>query len=185
MNAVSRCDVAVVLIDAEEGLTDQDSRILGSAITAGKGAVVGVNKWDLVEKETGTAREFELDFQEKNREMSYVPVHFISVKHRQRVFKLLDVAIAVYEERRKRVPTSELNAYLEEAVSRYHPPAYGDKWIRLNYVTQIRSEPPLFVFFTNEPRGIRTSYRNYLENRLRQQFGFLGVPLRLQFRKKN
>jgi GTP-binding protein len=185
MHALHRCDVAIVLVDAVEGLTDQDNKIISKTITAGKGVVVGVNKWDLVSKETGTAREFELDFQESNRHLSYVPILFISVKNKQRIFKLLDMSIAVYEERRKIVATSDLNAFLESAVSKHHPPAFGDKWIRLNYVTQLGSEPPLFAFFTNEPRGIRKGYRNYLENQLRLRFGFMGVPLRFSFRKKN
>ncbi len=184
-DALRRCDVAVVLIDAVEGLTDQDKNIIKSAVEQGKGVIAAVNKWDLVEKDTMTARRFELSMQEELRDLQYMPVLFISALTKQRIFKVIDVAFSVFEERKKRLSTGELNRYLQEAVAQNHPPAYGSKWVKLNYVTQVKTAPPLFVFFTNEPRGIKANYRHYLENKLREKFGFFGVPIRMAFRRKN
>ncbi|OPZ77887.1 MAG: GTPase Der [bacterium ADurb.Bin431] len=110
---------------------------------------------------------------------------FISALAKQRVFKLLDLALAVYDECQRSVPTPELNRFLQAVVEKNHPPAYGTKWVKLNYITQAKVNPPLFIIFTNEPRGIKQNYRNFLENQLRAQFGFMGVPIRLAFRLKN
>ncbi|MBN1998220.1 ribosome biogenesis GTPase Der, partial [candidate division KSB1 bacterium] len=185
LNAIRRCDVAVLLLDAVDGITDQDKKILSHAVDEGKGIVIGVNKWDLIEKSTQTARQFELDILDSVGDVSYIPILFISALTKQRIYKLLDMVFAVYEERKKQLKTAVLNEFLEYAINKHHPPAYGDKYVKINYVTQVKSEPPFFVFFTNEPRGIKKSYKNYLENLLRQQFGFMGVPVRMQFRKKN
>ena len=185
VNALQRCDIAVVLIDATELLTDQDKKILKMAIDLGKGIVLAVNKWDLIEKDTMTARRFELDLMEQVRDLNYIPILFISVLNRQRIFKILDTALSVYQERQRIVSTSELNRFLQAALEEHHPPAYGTKWVKIKYLTQIKSKPPLFVFFLNEPKGIKKNYRNYLENKLREQFGFVGVPIRMTFRRKS
>ncbi|NIA29808.1 MAG: ribosome biogenesis GTPase Der [Actinobacteria bacterium] len=185
MNALRKCDVAIVLIEAVEGITDQDKKIVESAALAGKGIVIGVNKWDLVKKETNTAREFEIEMQENVRELAYIPIMFISALTKQRVFRLLDMALSVSEERTRRLQTAELNRFIQSAVSRNFPASYGGKYVKINYMTQIKSNPPLFVLFTNEPKGIKKNYKNYLENQLREQFGFMGVPIRIQIRKKN
>ncbi|MBN1478844.1 ribosome biogenesis GTPase Der [candidate division KSB1 bacterium] len=185
VNALQRCDVAVVLIDATEPLTDQDKKVVALAIEQGKGIVVGVNKWDLIEKDTMTSRQYQLDMQAALRDLHYVPILFISALTRQRIYNVVDTAIAVYEQRMRKIPTAELNKFLERVVQQHHPPAYGTKWVKINYMTQIKSRPPLFAFFTNEPEGIKKNYRNYLENNLREQFGFIGVPIRMTFRKKN
>ncbi len=185
VNALQRCDVAVVLVDATELLTDQDKKILRMAVDLGKGIVLAVNKWDLVEKETMTARRFELDLMEQVRDLNFVPILFISAVTRQRIFKILDTAISVHHERQKIVPTAELNRFLQAVIEEHHPPAYGTKWIKIKYLTQIKSRPPLFAFFLNEPKGIKKNYRNFLENKLREQFGFFGVPIRMTFRKKS
>jgi len=184
-NALRRCDVAVILIDAMDGLTDQDKHIIMTAIDAGKGIVLGVNKWDLVEKDTLSARRFEQEMQTQIRDLNYVPIIFISALTKQRVFRLVETATSVYNERKRKLKTSELNKFLHSAVEEHHPPAHGSKWVKLNYATQVRTEPPLFVFFTNEPKGIHKNYRNYLENRIRDQFGFFGVPIRMSFRRKS
>ncbi len=183
--AIKRCDVAVILLDAMEPLSDQDKKIIDAAIEVGCGIVVAVNKWDLVEKDTLTAQKYRKELEEAFRDFYYIPVVFISAKTRQRVFKVVDVALAIFDELHRQIKTSELNKFLEEAIEQNHPPAYGDKWVRINYVTQIKVKPPLFSFFTNEPRGIPQNYRNYLENQLRSRFGFSGVPIRFVFRKKN
>lgn len=184
-NAIKRCDVAIVILDATEIIADQDKKIMEAALTAGKGVVVAVNKWDLIEKDTLTAQKFRQQLQESVRDMQFLPILFISAKEQQRVFKVLDTALQVFEELHKQLKTAELNKFLEAAIENNHPPAFGDKWVKINYVTQIKVKPPLFSFFTNEPRGIPQNYRNYLENLLREQFGFLGVPVRFVFRKKN
>ncbi len=185
LNALHRCDVAIVLVDATQVVTDQDIRILQAAVKEGRGIVIGVNKWDAIEKDAQTAQRYEKDIQEAIKTLSYIPILFISALTKQRVFRLLDVALAVYDECRRQIPTAELNRLLQSAIAKNHPPAYGRKWVKINYMTQTKVAPPVFTFFTNEPRGIRQNYRNYLENQIRQQYGFMGVPIRLQFRKKN
>ncbi|MBN1464993.1 ribosome biogenesis GTPase Der [candidate division KSB1 bacterium] len=185
VNALQRCDVAVVMIDATEPLTDQDKKVLALAIDLGKGIVLAVNKWDLIEKDSMTARRSQIEMQEQMRDLAYIPVVFVSALTRQRIFKIIEMAIAVDEERRRTVTTAELNKFLAAAIAQHHPPAFGSKWVKINYVTQIKTKPPLFAFFTNEPKGIQKNYRYYLEKKLREQFGFLGVPIRMSFRKKN
>lgn len=184
-NAIRKCDIAIVLIDAAESFADQDKKIIHTAVEEGKGVVLGVNKWDLIEKDTRTASVFEKNIRYEIREMSYIPVMFISVERRQRIFRLMDVALSIYDESGKRIPTRELNNLLRESIEKNHPPAYGRKWVKINYMTQTRIHPPGFTFFTNEPEGIRQNYRNYLENQIRTRHGFMGVPIRLHFRKKN
>ncbi len=184
-NAIHRCDIAMVLIDATQGIADQDKKIIRQAIDEGKGIVVGVNKWDLVEKDTMTSRNFEVEMQDTFRDLAYIPILFVSCLTKQRIFKLLDIALSVYEERKRTIQTAELNKFLEIAIAQHHPPAFGDKYVKINYLTQVKHSPPTFVFFTNEPRGIKQNYRNYLENQLRNNYGFLGVPVRMIFRKKN
>ncbi|MDZ7725069.1 MAG: ribosome biogenesis GTPase Der [candidate division KSB1 bacterium] len=185
INALRRCDVAIVLVDAASGMTDQDKKIIKMAIDEGKGVVIGVNKWDLIEKNTMTAREFELDMQRDLHDLNYLPILFISALTRQRIFRLLDSALAVFKERQRKVKTADLNQMLRDAVEEHHPPAFGTKWVKINYVTQVKSAPPRFVFFTNEPKGIRANYKKYLENQIRQRFGFYGVPIRMTFRQKS
>lgn len=185
ISALRRSDVAIVLIDAVSGITDQDKKIIKMAIDEGKGVVLGVNKWDLVEKDTMTARKFEIEMQDELHDLHYVPIFFISALTRQRIFRLLDSALAVFRERQKKIKTAELNRLLRQALEEHHPPAFGTKWVKINYLTQVKTAPPRFVFFTNEPKGIRTNYKKFLENKLRQEFGFYGVPIRLSFRKKS
>lgn len=184
LNAVRRCDVVIVLVDAVDGMADQDKRIIQQAVTDRKGIVVAVNKWDLIEKDTKTAREFEQKYLSMLGETKYLPILFISAKTKQRVFKVIEVALSVFQERGKRIQTSELNEFLRNAVSRHHPPAFGQKHVKLNYCAQVKTHPPVFAFFTNEPKGLKANYRQYLENKLRERFGFLGVPLVLNFRRK-
>jgi GTP-binding protein len=185
MHAIQKCHVAIILIDAQEGIADQDKKIIMNAVSAGKGIVIGVNKWDLIQKNTQTARAFELDLKESLRDISYIPIIFISALTKLRIFKLLDIALSVFQERNKQLATAELNRFLEYVIQKHHPPAFGDKWVKINYMTQTKTSPPTFTFFTNEPSGIKKNYKYFLENQLRQQFGFWGVPVRLHFRKKN
>ena len=184
-HALEQCDIALVLVDATQPIADQDQTILQAAAVAGKGIVLGINKWDSIEKESQTSHKFETDIREAIKDLSYVPMLFISALEKQRIFKLLDMALAVYAECSKQIPTPELNRMLQAAVEKNHPAAYGTKWVKLNYIAQVKANPPVFVIFTNEPRGIKQNYRNYLENQIRAQFGFMGVPIRLSFRQKN
>ncbi len=183
LRSLRRSDVVVLLIDATEGITDQDIRILEQAIKHGKGIVLAVNKWDLVEK-TANAAEFEAAIRDKLRGNAFMPILFISSKTGQRVFRVLEVARAVYEERRKTIKTSELNQFLSAAVAGYAPPSMDRREVKIKYCTQVKHSPPVFAFFTNAPKSIPANYRQYLENRLRERFGFFGVPLTLVFRKK-
>ena len=183
--AIQTCDVAVVLVDAERGLESQDARVLREADALKKGLVIVINKWDTVEdKETNTARDLERSIKERLGLLDFVPVVFASALTGQRAEKVLDVALAVFDERRKRVPTARLNEVVEAAVRRQSPPSWRGTYVKIKYASQVRDEPPVFAFFCNHPEGVKESYRRYLENRLREAFGFEGVPLTLSFKRK-
>lgn len=182
--AVRTCDVAVVLLDGSAGLESQDARIIQLAEQLKKGLVIAVNKWDLVSKETNTARDVERGIHERLGLLDYVPVIFISALTGQRITRVLDVALQVAEERRKRVPTAALNDVVLQAVQAHHPPAWQGKQVKIKYVTQVRADPPVFALFCNHPAGVKESYRRYLENRIREAFGFEGVPITLSFKQK-
>ena len=182
--ALQSCDVAVVLIDGERGLESQDARVLRDAEKLKKGMVIVVNKWDLVEKETNTARDVDRRIREKMGLIDFVPIVFASALTGQRAEKVLEVALKVFDERRKRVQTAKLNEVVEAAVRRQPPPSLNGQYIKIKYASQVRDEPPVFAFFCNQPQGVKESYRRYLENRLREAFGFEGVPLTLSFKRK-
>ena len=177
-------DVCILLVDATVGLENQDIRVLKQAEKHKKGMVIAVNKWDLVEKDTKTAKRYEDYFHEILQTLDYVPIVFTSAVTKQRVYKVIDTALEVAEERGKRVQTSTLNDVLEEAVESHHPPTYRGNYVEIKYATQVRENPPVFVFFANHPKGIRESYKRYLERQLREAFGFKGVPLTLVFKQK-
>ena len=183
--ALQNCDVAVVLIDAERGLESQDARVLRDAEALKKGLLIVVNKWDLVaDKETNTARDVEREIRDRLGMLDFVPVVFVSALTGQRADKVLTEALKVFDERKKRVPTPALNEALEQAVRRQPPPTHRNMYVKIKYASQVRDEPPVFAFFANHPEGVKESYRRYLENRLRDAFGFEGVPLTLSFRRK-
>lgn len=182
--AIESCDVAVLLVDATEGLESQDIKVLKKAESMRKGLVIGINKWDLLEKETNTARDFERSINERLRTLEYVPIVTMSAKSKQRVAKLMDTVLTVEENRRRRITTSALNDVVLPAIEAHRPPAYRNQPVRIKYATQTRAEPPVFVFFCNHPQGIKEPYRRYLENRLREAFEFTGSPMVLSFRKK-
>lgn len=182
--ALEECDVAILLLDAVDGLNMQDIRVLKQAEQLRKGIIIGINKWDLVDKETNTARDYERGIRARLQTLEYAPIVFLSALTRQRVPKLLDLAIKVDAERRKHISTSKLNTFLEEAVARTRPPTYRNSFVKIKYMTQIRDNPPLFAFFCNQPKGVKENYRRYLENRMRETFGFEGVPLTFVFKQK-
>ena len=184
MRSVDRADVALLLIDAIEGVTAQDAHVAGYVLERYKSVVVLVNKWDAIEKDTYTM----LDFTEKVREdlkfMDYVPVLFISALTRQRVNKILPEALRVVEARRHRLGTSEFNQVLREAYDRIAPPSKNGRPLRVYYGTQVETEPPTFLVFVNDPKLVHFSYQRYLENRIREHYPFVGTPIRLFFRPR-
>ncbi|MCA6449253.1 MAG: ribosome biogenesis GTPase Der [Chitinophagaceae bacterium] len=184
IKAIDEADVCLLVLDADKGITAQDISIFSLAVRKGKGVVVLVNKWDLVAKETNTARDYEKILKQKLAPFNDVPILFISVKEKTRIFKAIEMALEVYENRRCKVPTAKLNEAMLAAVAAYHAPVVRGNSIKIKYVTQLPTVVPSFAFFTNYPDDIKTPYKNYLENQLRQKFNFRGVPVRIFFRKK-
>lgn len=183
IKAIDEADVCLLLLDAEKGITAQDLNIFSQAAKKGKGLVILVNKWDLVTKETNTARDYERQLKEKLAPFNDVPILFVSAKDKVRIFKAIEAALQVYENRQRKVPTSKLNDVMLKAVESYKPPMTRGHLIRIKYVTQLPSRTPSFAFFSNYPDELKTPYRNYLENQLRKNFDFSGVPVRIFFRK--
>jgi GTP-binding protein len=184
IKAVDEADVCLLLIDAEKGIGQQDLNIFSLASKKGKGIVLLVNKWDLVERETNTARDYEKELRSRLAPFNDVPIIFISVKEKTRIFKVIETALEVYENRQKKVPTSRLNDVMLKAIESYHPPVVRGNTIKVKYITQLPTVVPSFAFFCNYPDDIKTPYRNYLENKLRENFNYRGVPIRIFFRKK-
>jgi GTP-binding protein len=184
IKAVDEADVCLLLIDAEKGITAQDLNIFSLAARKGKGILLLVNKWDLVQKETNTARDYENELKKRLAPFSDVPVIFISALEKTRIFKAMETALEVNENRMRKVPTSKLNDVMLKAVQAHHAPVVRGHAIKIKFVTQLPTHVPSFAFFCNFPDDIKTPYRNYLENQLRKNFDFSGVPVRLFFRKK-
>ncbi len=184
IKAVDEADVCMLLLDAEKGITAQDLNIFSLAAKKGKGIVVLVNKWDLLKKETNTAKEYEAELKKRFAPFSDVPVLFVSAHEKTRIFKAIEKALEVYENRRRRIPTSQLNEIILKAIEAHHPPVVRGHPIKVKYVTQLPTTVPSFAFFCNFPDDVKQPYKNYLENKLRENFDFTGVPLRLYFRKK-
>jgi GTP-binding protein len=185
LTALSRADVAVLVIDAVEGLTSQDAHVAGYAVEEGKGLVIAVNKWDLVEDKTDRTFDQYVEWIRSDAPfLEFAPVVSISAKTHQRVGRVLELAVDIWAERRKRVPTGELNRMLMSATERTPPPPVRGKRPKLFYATQAAIAPPTFVFFASDASAVHFSYRRYLENRLRETFGFHGTPVRLVFRDR-
>jgi GTP-binding protein len=185
MRAIERADVVILVINAEDGFTTQDLHIAGYVEEQKKGLVVAVNKWDVIEKDHSTMDEWRADAARELDFMAYAPVVFISAKLGQRVGQVIDTALSVLEQRQKRVSTAALNRVLRMAVDKHQPPSRPGKWLKFYYVTQADIEPPTFIFFTNDPKQIHFTYRRYLENELRKEFGFEGTPIRMSFRDRH
>lgn len=184
IKAMDEADVCLLLIDAEKGIAAQDLNIFSLAVKKGKGIVVLVNKWDLVKKETNTAKEYEDELKKRFAPFSDVPILFISAKEKTRIFKAIELALEVYENRQQRIPTSKLNDTILQAIQSYHPPVVRGHPIKIKFVTQLPTAVPSFAFFCNFPDDIKQPYKNYLENKLRENFNLTGVPIRIFFRKK-
>lgn len=184
IKAMDEADICLLIIDAVKGITSQDLNIFSLAARKGKGIVILVNKWDLVEKETNTARDYEQNLKNRIAPFTDVPVVFISATEKTRIFKAIEIALEVYDNMRRKIPTAALNQMLEKAVQAYHPPVVRGHIVNIKYATQLPTKVPSFAFFSNHPDEIKVSYRNYLENKLRETFPFKGVPIRIFFRKK-
>jgi GTP-binding protein len=185
LRAINRSNVVLLVVDASEGITAQDAHIAGYALEESKGIVLVVNKWDKVEKDNTTMNQYVTKIREQLDFMSYVPMIFISAKFGQRVNKVLDAALTVAEERHKRIPTATLNKVMRDAIAAHSPATKPGKWLKLLYVTQVEVDPPTFVFSVNDAKQVHFSYQRYLENKIRDAFGFEGTPLKMIFRGRD
>jgi GTP-binding protein len=193
LRAIDRADVVALLVDAEEGVTAQDTHIAGYVAEAMKGLVIAVNKWDLVRAAKGgvqdpKAPDYRLEYEAVVRDqfnfVDYAPILFISAKTGQRLTQVLDAAVKVKEQRQRRIPTAQLNAAIQESVSRHEPPSDHGRHLKVLYVTQVSIEPPTFVFFVNDPKLLHFTYRRFIENEIRQRFGFQGTAIQLIFKHR-
>ncbi len=182
--AIERADVCLMMIDAEEGITDQDTKIAGEAHEAGKGVIIVVNKWDVVEKETGTLEKYKKEIYNKLKYLSYAPIIFISAKTGQRVNKLFNLINYVAEQNSMRISTSVLNQVINEAIAIVQPPTDRGKRLKIFYGTQASTKPPTFVIFVNNKQLFHFSYERYIVNQIRREFGLEGTPVRIIVREK-
>ena len=179
MRAIERSDVVLCVIDAEVGIREQDKKVFGYAHEAGKGIIIVVNKWDTVEKDNHTMRDFELKIRDQFRYLSYAPILFVSAKTGQRLVRIPEYVEAVYHNRTQRVQSSVLNDVMMDAVATNPAPASGGKRLKVYYGTQVAVSPPTFVVFVNDPELMHFSYERFLENRFRENFEFVGTPIRI------
>lgn len=184
LRALEECDVCIVVIDAERGLEAQDVNLVNLAQRQGKGIVIMVNKWDLIEKDSKTSEKFKKEIVETLMPIDYLPIIFTSVLNKQRIFQVMEKAVEVYGNKTKKIPTSKLNDVMLPEIQHYPPPSVKGKHIQIKYITQVNARFPSFAFFCNLPQYIQPSYERFLENKLRSHFTFEGVPLRLIFKKK-
>jgi GTP-binding protein len=183
--AIERCDIAIIMIDAERGLEEQDKKIINMVDEARKGMIIAINKWDLIEKETNTAKEFETKFKEEMRTYNYIPVVFISALTKQRITNIIKLAKEIAERRKTRIKTHLLNETLRPLFEKTPPPAIRGQDLRINYITQVSIEPPVFAFFCNNPKLLPEAYKRFMERTLRENFDFEGTPISFIFRRKN
>ena len=181
---IQDCDVAAVLIDANKGFNNQDKDIIRHVIDSGKGLIIVVNKWDLLKKNTHTQKEFRQDIIDQYPVLGYYPILFISVSHNLRTREVLKRALTVFNERQKKIKTADVNEFIKKAMSHHSPPVINGKNITIKYGAQVHHSPPIFVFITNQPSAIPVQYKRYLENSIRDHFGFEGVPIKISFREK-
>ncbi|MFN4285857.1 MAG: ribosome biogenesis GTPase Der [Lacibacter sp.] len=184
IRAMDEADVCLLLLDATKGITQQDLNIYSLAAKKGKGIVLLVNKWDLVPKETNTARDYERELRSRLAPFNDVPILFISATEKIRIMQAIETALQVVENKSRKIPTAQLNDFLQKAIAAYHPPVVRGVPVSIKYMTQLPTAVPSFAFFCNHPNDVKQPYKNYLENQLRKNFNFKGVPIRLFFRKK-
>lgn len=185
LKAISECDIAVVMLESQIGLEKQDQKIIDEAFRLRKGIILAVNKWDLIEKETNTARSFETAIKEKLGSLDFIPIIFISALTKQRIYKLIDMCLNVQEERTKKIATSRINESLLPEIEKTPPPStHTGKEVKIKYITQASAEYPKFLFFCNYPKEISDNYKRYLERIIRQHYEFKGAPITLIFKRK-
>lgn len=184
VKSLEEADVCMIMIDAEKGVTSQDVNIFSLAARKGKGIVLLVNKWDLIEKETMTSKHYEEQIKRKIAPFVDVPILFISATEKQRIHKAIEMALEVNENRNRKIPTSKLNDIMLKEIQHYPPPFYRGNAVTIKFVSQLPVVVPSFTFYSNHPTEIKDAYSNFLENKLRHYFNFKGVPIRLFFRKK-
>jgi GTP-binding protein len=184
MRTIDRADVALLLIDAVDGVTEQDAHVAGYVLDRMKGVVVVVNKWDAIEKETNTMNEFTKQVRADLKFLDYVPVVYISALTGQRIGTVLPAALEVDAARKHRLGTSELNQLIRSAYENVQVPTKSGRPLRIYYATQAETEPPTFILFVNDPELVHFSYQRYLENRIREYYPFTGTPIRLVFRMR-
>jgi len=182
--AIERCDVALLVIDAAAGITAQDTHIAGYILEAMKSVILVANKWDLVEKDEKTMAEYEQRIRQELNFLPYVPVVFISALSGKRVNQILPLALQVYEERHAHLPTSQLNRILQNAQDMHQPPSASGRIFRIYYGTQVRSDPPTFMLYCNDVRLAHFTYMRYIENQIRKEYPFLGTPIRLVLKQR-
>ncbi len=184
IKALEEADVVILMIDATEGLESQDVNIFHLAEKNKKGVVILVNKWDLIEKDHKTTKAFEEQIRHKIAPFTDVPIVFTSVIEKQRILKGIEVAAHVFENKLKKIPTSKLNDVMLPIIESYPPPATKGKYVKIKYVTQINGTSPMFAFFCNLPQYVKEPYKRFIENKLRENFDFSGVPIQIYFRQK-
>ncbi|WP_462281891.1 ribosome biogenesis GTPase Der, partial [Salinivirga cyanobacteriivorans] len=184
VRVIEYADVCLVMIDATKGIESQDVNILHLAVRNNKGVVVLINKWDLIEKQTDTAKKMETEIKNRLSPFEDVPIIFISALTKQRIFKALETATKVYENRNRKIKTSQLNDYLLPLIERTPPPSIKGKYIKIKYVAQLPTPYPAFAFYCNLPQYVKEPYRRFLVNQLRKGFNFTGVPIKIFIRKK-
>jgi GTP-binding protein len=184
VQALEDSDICMIILDAERGLEAQDMNIVHLADKHKKGVMILVNKWDLIDKDTHTAKAFKKRIDERLGEYNYIPLIFTSMVTKQRVFQAIEKAAEIHENRKRRLSTAKLNDLLGKDIEHYPPPAVRGKHIKIKYITQLPTKTPAFAFFCNHPKLVKASYKRYLENKIRAHFNFEGVPIRIFFRQK-
>ena len=182
--AIERSDVCIIMLDANDGVTEQDTKIAGEAKEAGKGVIICVNKWDEYDKQNGTLENYTKDVYEKLAYLSYAPILFISAKTGQRVDKLFNLINAVYNSNNLRINTSTLNELLQEAIAMVQPPTDKGRRLKVLYMTQVATKPPTFAIFVNSKKLFHFSYQRYIVNKLRSEFDFTGTPIKILIRER-
>lgn len=184
LRTLEESDVVIVMLDATRGLEAQDVNLISLAIKNNKGVLIMVNKWDLIEKDHKTMNKIKEDMLDRLGEHKWIPIIFTSVTEKQRIFQAIELAVKVYENKTRRVTTSKLNDILLQEIEKYPPPAWKGKYIKIKYVTQLPTKNPVFAFFCNLPQYIKEPYTRFLENRLRENFDFEGVPVKIVYKNK-
>lgn len=184
VRTIEHSDVVILLIDATRGFESQDQNIFWLAEKNRKGVIILVNKWDLMDKETNTLRDYEANIREQTAPFSDVPIVFISALTKQRLFKAIETAVEVFQKRKTKIQTSKFNDTMLEIVKNFPPPAIKGKYVKIKYCMQLPTQTPQFVFFCNLPQYVRDPYRRFVENKLREIYDFSGVPITIYFRQK-